>query len=72
VATSTPWISRIHGFDHREHVLLVDEGHLEVELRELEAAVGPSLLVAQAPDDLVVAILAGDHEQLLQLLWRLR
>ena len=63
VATSTPWVSaislRVERLDHADDVLLVDERHLDVELRELEAAVGPRRLVAQAPDDLVVAVLAG-------------
>ena len=60
---------RLH---QREDVLLVHERHLQVELGELEPAVGPRRLVTEAPDDLVVAVLAGDHEQLLQLLRRLR
>ena len=49
-----------------------DERHLHVELGELEAAVGARGLVAQAPHDLVVAVLPADHQQLLQLLRRLR
>ena len=64
--------ARVQGLDHREDVLLVDERHLHVELCELEAAVGARRLVAQASDDLVVAILSGHHQQLLELLRRLR
>ena len=56
----------------RHHVLLVDERHLHVELRELELAVGPQRLVAEAAGDLVVALEAGDHQQLLEQLRRLR
>ena len=76
VGTSTPLSSRtssrVERLDHREDVLLVDEGHLDVELRELEAAVRAGCLVAQAPHDLVVAVLSGHHQELLELLRRLR
>ena len=41
-------------------------------MRELELTVGAQILVPEAPNDLVVAVLAGDHEQLLELLGRLR
>ena len=50
----------------------VDEAHLDVELGELEPAVGARGLVAEAAHDLVVAVLAAHHQQLLQLLRRLR
>ncbi len=46
-------------------VALGDEGRLDVELGELELAVGPQVLVAQAPGDLEVAVHARHHEQLL-------
>ena len=48
------------------HVLLVHERHLHVELRELELAVGAQRFVAEAPRDLVVALEARDHQQLLE------
>ena len=43
----------------------LDEGRLDVELGELELAVGPEVLVPQAPGDLVVPVHAGHHEELL-------
>ena len=55
-----------------DHVLAVDEGHLDVELGELGLAVGPRRLVAEAARHLVVALEAGDHQQLLEQLRRLR
>ena len=56
----------------REHVLLLDEAHLEVELRELERAVGALRLVPPAAGDLVVAVEAAAHQQLLVELRALR
>ena len=56
----------------REDVLLVDEAHLDVELGELRLPVGAEVLVAEAARDLVVALHAGDHQQLLEQLRRLR
>ena len=60
---------RLHAVDH---VVLVDERHLEVELGELGLAVGAQVLVAEAAGDLVVALEAADHQQLLEQLRRLR
>ena len=58
-----------HGLaDRGEHVVLVDEAHLGVELHELVLAVGAQVLVAQAAGDLVVAVDAGHHQQLLEQL----
>ena len=58
--------------DRRPHVLLRDERHLEIELIELAGrAVGAAVLVAKAGGDLKVAVEAGHHQQLLELLWRL-
>ena len=57
-----------HGLDETHHVFLVDEAHLEVELRELGPAIGAQVLVAEAVCDLEVAVDAADHEQLLELL----
>ncbi len=50
----------------------VGEGQLDVELGDLLDAVGAEILVAEADRDLVVALEAGDHEQLLGDLRRLR
>ena len=53
-------------------LLLVEERGLDVDLRELGLAVGAQVLVAEALGDLVVAVEAGDHQQLLEQLRRLR
>ena len=58
--------------DRAEDVLLLDEAHLEVELGELGLAVGAQVLVAEAAGDLVVALVAAHHQQLLEQLRRLR
>ena len=56
-----------------EHVVLRDERQLDVELVELaRRAIGARVLVAEAGRDLEVAVEAGDHQQLLELLRRLR
>ena len=52
-------------------LLLVQEGHLQVDLGELRLTVGPQVLVPEAAGDLEVAVEAGEHEQLLILLGRL-
>ena len=49
-----------------------DKAHLQVELGELGLAVGAQVFVAEAAGDLEVALDAGHHEQLLQLLRALR
>jgi hypothetical protein len=65
--------ARQHRLDRLEHVLLRDEAHLEIELIEFAgAAVGAGVLVAEAGRDLEVAVEAGDHDQLLEHLRRLR
>ena len=62
-----------HRLDGLEHVLLLDETHLQVELVELTGrTVGARILVAEAGRDLEVAVEARDHDQLLELLRRLR
>ena len=55
-----------------EHIVLRDERHLDIDLRELGLAVGAQVLVTQAAGDLVVALDAGDHKKLLEKLRRLR
>ena len=67
---------RLEGRDHVplqhvEHLLALDERHLEVELAELELAVGAEILVAPAGGDLVVAVDPADHAELLEDLRRL-
>ena len=54
-----------------EDVVLLHEAHLDVELRELRLAVGARVLVAKAAGDLVVALVAAHHQQLLEELRRL-
>ena len=50
----------------------VHEAHLDVDLRVLGLAVGAQVLVAEAARQLVVAVDAGHHEDLLEHLRRLR
>ena len=62
-----------YGFQRREHVFLSDIGHFQIELIELAGrAVGPCILVAEAGGDLEILVEAGHHQQLLELLRRLR
>ena len=60
------------GLHDVEHVLTLGERHLEIELPELELAVGAEILVAPAGGDLVVAVEAADHAELFEDLRRLR
>ena len=61
-----------HRLDEAHHVGLGHEAHLQVQLAELGLAVAAQVLVAEAARDLEVAVHAGDHEQLLELLRALR
>ena len=63
---------RVHLLHRRVEELLVGEAHLDVELRDLLDAVGAEILVPEADRDLVVAVEAGHHRQLLQDLRALR
>ena len=47
---------------------MAKEGALDVDLGEFRLAVGPEVLVAEAPGNLVVTLDAADHEQLLEKL----
>jgi hypothetical protein len=58
--------------DQLEQELAIGERHLHVELRDLLDAVGTQILVAEADRDLVVAVEAGHHRELLQDLRALR
>jgi hypothetical protein len=52
---------------------LRDEAHFEIELVEFAGrAIGAGVLVAEAGGDLEIAVEAGDHDQLLEHLRRLR
>ena len=56
-----------HGPGHEaEHIIAGCERSLHVELRELELAVRPQVLVAQAAGNLVVAVDTADHGELLE------
>ena len=51
---------------------LGEERGLDIDLRELGLAVGAQVFVAEALGDLVVAVEARHHQQLLEQLGRLR
>jgi len=57
-----------HRLEEIEHVVLIDEAHLAVDLRKLGLAVGTQVLVAETLGNLEVAVDAGHHEQLLERL----
>src|SRR5262245_40603809 len=59
--------------DRIEYVLLGDETHFQIELIELaRRTVRARILITEAGRDLEVAVETGDHDQLLELLRRLR
>src|SRR5690348_3267732 len=67
---------RLEAHDHAllqdvEHVLALDERHLQVELPELELPVGAEILVTPARCDLVVAVHPAHYAELLEQLRRL-
>ncbi len=51
-----------HFLAHRNHVVLLDEAHLDIELGELGLPVGAEVLVPIAAGDLVVPLHASNHE----------
>jgi hypothetical protein len=53
-------------------VALIEKGSLDVELRELRLAIRAQILIAKTAHDLVVAVEARDHQELLVDLRRLR
>src|SRR5690606_9578703 len=62
-----------HWLDRLKNIFLRDEAHFEIELVELaRTTVGARVLVAEAGRNLEIAIEAGDHQQLLEHLRRLR
>src|SRR6266853_4452123 len=61
-----------HLLDHAEDRVLRGKRYFEVELRELWLAVGAQVFIAEAFDDLEVAVHAADHQDLLENLRRLR
>lgn len=58
--------------EHFQHVLLLDERHFAVDLREFGLTVGAQILVAEAAHDLEIFVVTGHHEQLFERLRRLR
>ena len=63
---------RVARLEEVHDVVRLGEAHLDVELRELVDAIRPWILVAEAARDLNVLVDAADHQDLLQLLRRLR
>ena len=61
-----------HVLDEVLHVAFADEGELHVQLGEFQLAVGTQGFVAEAARDLVVAVEAGHHQDLLEQLRALR
>ena len=57
---------------HVEDIVLLHETHFAVNLRKLGLAVGPQVFIAEAFYNLIVAIVAAHHEQLLKGLRTLR
>ena len=63
--------ARHHTLEHVQHILLLDETHLAVNLRKLRLTVGAQVLITEAADDLEITVETGHHQQLLLLLRRL-
>ena len=63
---------RDHFLEQAANVLLVQKRGFDIDLREFRLAVGAQVFVAEALGDLVVAVKAGHHQQLLEELGRLR
>lgn len=59
-------------FEGIEDLLLGNEGHFAVNLREFRLTVSAEVFVAEALHDLEVAVVASYHQQLLEGLWALR
>ena len=60
-----------HALEHIQDILLLHEAHLAVDLCELRLTVSAKVLVPEAAHDLEVAVVAGNHKELLEGLWRL-
>ena len=61
-----------HALEHIQDILLLHEAHLTVDLRELRLAIRTQILVTETFYDLEITVETGNHQQLLQGLWRLR
>ena len=51
------------------HVVGVDEGHLDVQLREVRLPIRAQIFIPEAARDLKIPLEAADHEKLLEELW---
>ena len=58
--------------DHADHVVGIDERHLDVELCEFRLAIRAQIFIAKATRHLHVTVVASDHENLFVQLRRLR
>ena len=63
---------RSEALGHAKHRVLRGKRHLEIDLRELRLAVGAQVFIAKAARNLEIFIEAGDHQNLLEDLRRLR
>ncbi len=61
-----------HALGQAHDLGLVQEAGLDVDLGEFWLAIGTQVFVTEALGNLVVAVETGDHQQLLEQLWRLR
>ena len=62
-----------HRADRIEYVLLLDKRHLHVQLIEIgRRTIRPRVFITEARRDLEILVKAGHHDQLLELLRRLR
>ena len=62
-----------HAFHRRQHIVLFDKAHFQIELVEFpRQPVGARVFVAKTGRDLEIAVEARHHDQLLELLRRLR
>ena len=57
-----------HAFSQPLDVALFDERHLDIQLGKFGLAIGAQVLVAETARDLVVAVHARHHQQLLEQL----
>ncbi len=57
--------------DDTVNILLVDEAHFQVDLRELRLTVFSQVLVAETPGDLEIPVKTRHHQKLLVYLRRL-
>ncbi len=60
-------------FHRSKNIVLLNKAHFKVELIELtRATVSAAVFITEAGGDLEIPVKAGDHDQLFELLWRLR